>query len=262
MNLLASQNPLEHIVDHAYRTVQVGGLELTVLSKHVVVELIAAVLLVIVLCSIARRREPVPRGLANFFEAICQYLRKHVALPALGEHTDRFVPYIWTVFFFILLCNLLGLVPFSATPTGNIWTTGTLAICTLIMIVVNGLRLQGVAYLKHFCPGPLWLAPLLVVVELIGLLAKIFALAVRLFANMVAGHILLAVLLMFINMAFASLGPGLGAFAIAVPVVVGSVAINLLEIFVAFLQAFIFTFLTTLFIGQAVVGGHEAEAHH
>ena len=90
MNLLASQNPLEHIVDHAYRTVQVGGLELTVLSKHVVVELIAAVLLVIVLCSVARRREPVPRGLANFFEAICQYLRTHVALPALGEHTDRF----------------------------------------------------------------------------------------------------------------------------------------------------------------------------
>jgi F-type H+-transporting ATPase subunit a len=101
---------------------------------------------------------------------------------------------------------------------------------------------------------------LLVPVELLGLLAKIFALAVRLFANMVAGHILLAVLLMLVNMAFGAMGASLGPFLIAVPVVLGSVAINLLEIFVAFLQAFIFTFLTALFIGQAVGGAHEAGA--
>jgi len=263
MNLLASHNPLEHIVDHAYRTVHVGGLEVTILSKHVVVELLAAVLLIGLVCSVVRRREPVPRGLANFFEAICQYFRVHVAQPALGEHADRFVPYIWTVFFFILFCNLSGLIPFSATPTGNIWTTGTLAVFSLVMIVINGCRVHGAGYLKHFCPGPLWLAPLLVPVELLGLIAKIFALAVRLFANMVAGHILLVVLLMLVNMAFAAMGASLGPFLIAVPVVLGSVAINLLEIFVAFLQAFIFTFLTALFIGQAVGEAHEAgaEAH-
>lgn len=262
MSALAVENPIAHIVDHAYRTVSIGGLELTVLSKHVVVELIAAVLLVAVLCSVLRGRDLVPRGLANFFEAICQYFRTEVARPALGEHADRFVGYIWTVFFFILFCNLLGLLPFSSTPTGNIWTTGTLAACSLVMIVANGLRLHGLGYLRNFCPGPLWLAPILVLVEVLGLLAKIFALAIRLFANMVAGHILLVVLLMFVNMAFAALGPGLGAFGIAILVVLGSVAINLLEIFVAVLQAFIFTFLTTLFIGQAVMMAHEVEPGH
>jgi F-type H+-transporting ATPase subunit a len=132
------------------------------------------------------------------------------------------------------------------------------------MMVVNGLRLGGKAYLAHFCPGPLVMAPLLVPVEIIGLVAKVFALAVRLFANMIAGHILLAVLLSFIMMAGAQ-SAGLG-YGVGVLVVAGSVAINLLEIFVAFLQAFIFTFLTTLFIGMSVVLHHDdhggAGDHH
>jgi F-type H+-transporting ATPase subunit a len=180
------------------------------------------------------------------------------------------------VFFFVLTVNLLGLLPIPAvsqvlgthlggTATGNVWVTATLALVTMAMMVVNGLRLGGRSYLAHFCPGPIWLAPLLVPVEIIGLFAKIFALAVRLFANMIAGHILLAVLLSFILAAgAASATAGLG---IAVPVVLASVAINLLELFVAFLQAFIFTFLTTLFIGMSVVfhhddhGGHQAAAH-
>src|SRR6185295_16421835 len=136
------------------------------------------------------------------------------AEPALGEHTDRFIKYIWTVFFFILTINLLGLLPLPAitplinhhlviggTATGNIWMTATMALLTMIMMVVNGLRLGGKHYLAHFCPGPTWLAPLLVPVEIIGLIAKIFALTVRLFANLTAGHILLAVLLSFIMMA-------------------------------------------------------------
>ena len=261
MSILAAHNPLDHVVDHVWRSVNIGGMEITILSKHVVAELIAAILLVAVVCSVTRRQERVPRGLANFIEAICQYFRVHVVRPALGPYTDHFVPYIWSVFFFILFCNLLGLIPLSATATGNIWTTGALAACTFLMIVVNGLRLQGAAYLKHFCPGPLWLAPVMVPVEILGLIAKVCALAIRLFANMVAGHILLAVLLMFVSMAFGAMGVGIGAFGIAIPVVIGSVAINMLELFVAFLQAFIFTFLTTLFIGQAVVV-HEAGEHH
>jgi F-type H+-transporting ATPase subunit a len=180
----------------------------------------------------------------------------------------------------VLTVNILGLIPIPAvsglfgihlggTATGNIWVTATLAIVTMIMMVVNGLRLGGKSYLAHFCPGPLWLAPLLVPVEIIGLIAKVFALAVRLFANMIAGHILLAVLLSFIMAAGAqSTGLGLG---VGLLVVSGSVAINLLELFVAFLQAFIFTFLTTLFIGMSVVfhhddhqaehGRHEAAVH-
>ncbi len=128
------------------------------------------------------------------------------------------------------------------------------------MIVVNGLRIGGMAYVAHFCPGPLWLAPLLVPVEIIGLVAKIFALAVRLFANMVAGHVLLAVLLSFIGASYVALGAG-AATGLGIVVVVVSVAFNLLELFVAFLQAFIFTFLTTLFIGQAISVHHHDQSH-
>jgi len=215
----------------------------------------------------------VPTGSANALEAICDYLRKEVAEPALHEHTDRFIKYIWSVFFFVLTVNLLGLIPIPAvsnlfgihiggTATGNVWVTATLAVITMVMMVANGLRIGGKDYLAHFCPGPLWLAPLLIPVEIIGLFAKIFALAVRLFANMIAGHILLAVLLSFI-LAAGTISASMG-LGIAIPVVLASVAINLLELFVAFLQAFIFTFLTTLFIGMSVVfhhDGHDATAH-
>jgi F-type H+-transporting ATPase subunit a len=198
-----------------------------------------------------------------------------VAEPALEHHTDRFIKYIWSVFFFVLTMNLLGLVPLGVitplavgyhiggTATANIWVTGTLALMTLVMMVVNGLRLGGVEYLKHFNPGPWWMAWLMVPVEIAGWLAKIFALAIRLFANMLAGHLILAVLLGLILGAGSS-SPALG-FGVAVPVVLGSVALSMLEIFVAFLQAFIFALLTTLFIGMSVVFHHdeheEAAAH-
>ncbi len=275
--LLASGNPLDHVVQHPWYQTSDGAI--TLLSNQIFMQITAAALMVLLIpWAVGRSRgrddigRLVPCGIGNFFEGICQFLRKQVAEPSLGVHTDRFIKYIWTVFFFILFCNIEGLIPFDAffglfgrkvhvagTATGNIWVTGTLAVCTMLMMVVNGLRLGGTAYLAHFCPGPLWLAPLLVPVEIIGLIAKIFALAMRLFANMIAGHILLAVLISFIGMAAAAIGSA-GGFAIAVPVVLGSVAINLLELFVAFLQAFIFTFLTALFIGQSVVLHHE-EAH-
>ena len=269
MNLpavLASANPIEHVVDHAH--VEIKGV--TLLSNHVLMQILAAVLLILIVPAVVRLRRTgdevsdlSPRGVGNFFEAICNYLRNEVARPALGEHTDRFIGYIWTVFFFILFCNVLGLLPLPSitkaafgveiggTPTGNIFVTATLAICTLLMIVVNGLRYNGMEFVKHFFQGPVYVAWLIGLLELIGLVAKTFALAVRLFANMIAGHILLAVLISLIGMAGAS-SAGLGVF-VAFWVVLGSVAINLLELFVALLQAFIFTFLTAIFIGQAVV---------
>ncbi len=276
--LLASTSPLDHVVQHPWK--QIGGGALTLMSNHIFMQITAAVLLLLLIpraVAGSRGRDEVgrlvPAGVGNFFEGICQFLRKQVAEPAMGPHTDRFIAYIWTVFFFVLFCNLQGLIPFDSlfglfgvkvhvagTATGNIWVTGTLAVCTMLMMVVNGIRLGGTAYLAHFCPGPLWLAPLLVPVEIIGLVAKIFALAMRLFANMIAGHILLAVLVSFIGMAAGAIGSG-GALAIAVPVVLGCVAINLLELFVAFLQAFIFTFLTALFIGQSVLVHHGHEGH-
>jgi F-type H+-transporting ATPase subunit a len=252
--------------------------EITVFSNQIAMLILAGVLLVLFVPPLVRKRRGhgdvdslVPTGFANFVEAICQYLRKEVAEPSLGEHADRFIKYIWSVFFFILTVNLLGLLPLPAitplfglhiggTASGNIYMTATMATLTLAMMVINGLRLGGKHYLAHFCPGPLWLAPLLIPVEIIGLIAKIFALSVRLFANMIAGHILLAVLLSFILSAGTAMGAA-GGLVIAIPVVIGSVAINLLELFVAFLQAFIFTFLTTLFIGMSVVFHHDEHGH-
>lgn len=294
-SLLASANPLDHVIQHPLVTkpLDLGfpwtpeGV-VTILSDQIVMMITAGLILILAFpVMVRRRRGPdgieklVPTGAANFIEVICEYLRKEVAEPALQHHTDRFIKYIWSAFFFVLTVNLLGLLPIGAisplfgthiggTGTGNIYVTATMATLTLVLMVVNGLRLGGTHYLAHFCPGPVWLAPLLVPVEIIGLVAKIFALTVRLFANMIAGHILLAVLVSFIMMAGQAMGTA-GGIAIAIPVVLGSVAINLLEVFVAFLQAFIFTFLTTLFIGMSVVfhheeheerhGGHEVVAH-
>jgi len=273
------ESPLEHIVQHPLieRPAKVGALtpdgKITVFSDQIAMIVLAGLLLIALIPMMVKRRRGktgvdalVPAGSANMLEAICDYLRKEVAEPVLHEHTDRFIKYIWSVFFFVLTLNILGLLPIpvisnlfgthlGGTATGNIWVTATLAIMTMIMMVVNGVRLGGFAYIAHFFPGPIWLKPLLGIVEIIGLIAKVFALAVRLFANMIAGHILLAVLLSFILAAGAkSTGLGLGIGSV---VVLGSVAINLLELFVAFLQAFIFTFLTALFIGMSVVLHHD-----
>jgi F-type H+-transporting ATPase subunit a len=283
-------NPLEHVIQHPLvtRPANLGFLtpehKITLLSNQIVMLITTGVLLAVVIPLFVRKRRAqpgedevgslVPAPQASFVEAICDYLRTQVCEPTLHEHTDRFVKYIWTLFFFVLVNNLLGLIPFSAvsplagvhiggTATGNIWVTGTLAAMTFFMFVVNGVRLAGWHYFKHFCPGPLWLAPLLVPIEILGQFAKAFALAIRLFANMLAGHIMLAVLVGFILGAGSARGAGIG-LAIAVPVIGGSLFISLLEILVAVLQAFIFTFLTSLFIGQAVIyhehDGHEAEA--
>ncbi len=285
-----SGNPLDHIIQHPLitRPAHLGPLtpngHITLLSNHIVMMITTAVLLMIVLPLFVRKRRAdpgadeveslVPAGGGNFLEVVCEFLRKEVAEPTLHEHTDRFIKYIWTLFFFVLANNLLGLIPIASlkpvtgvhlggTATGNIWVTGTLAVMTFVMMVVNGLRIAGWHYFEHFCPGPLWLAPLLVPIEIVGQVAKAFALAIRLFANMLAGHMMLAVLVGFILTAGTAKGVGVG-LAVAVPVVAGSIGITLLELLVAFLQAFIFAFLTSLFIGQSIIVHHEgaAEATH
>lgn len=280
----APENPLEHVVQHpiATREIDLGPLTphgvVTLFSDHIAMVLLAGLLLAILLPIVVRRRRGsdeigrlVPSGSANLIETICEYLRKEVAEPSLGPHTDRFIKYIWTVFFFVLTMNVLGMVPLGAvtgghiggTATANIWTTGALAVSSLAMWLVNGVRLGGKAFFAHLNPGPWWLAPLMVPLEIFGFFAKTFALAVRLFANMMAGHTVLAVLLSFIL----GLGTAVGAvagFGVAVPVVAFSVALSLLELFVAVLQAFIFTFLTALFLGMFTVfhhGDEHAEAH-
>jgi F-type H+-transporting ATPase subunit a len=253
----------------------------TLFSDQIAMIVLSGVLLSVLLPIVVRRRRGsdeiarlVPSGSANMVEAICEYLRKEVAEPSLGPHTDRFIKFVWTVFFFVMTMNVLGMLPLAAvtplfgahiggTATANIWTTGALAVSSLGMWLVNGVRLGGKAFFAHLNPGPWWLAPLMVPLEIFGFFAKTFALAVRLFANMMAGHTVLAVLLSFIL----GLGTAAGALAglgVAVPVVAFSVALSLLELFVAVLQAFIFTFLTVLFLGMYTVadhGGEHAEAH-
>jgi F-type H+-transporting ATPase subunit a len=279
--LALAENPLEHIVRHPMKQMSANlgwlsqGGKITLLDSHIVMMMLAALLLILLVpVSVRKRRGTgevdalVPTGAGNVVEAICEYLRKDVVQPTLGPYTDRFVKFIWTIFFFVLTVNLLGILPLhwvrlfganiGGAATANLWITATLALITLGMIVVNGLRLGGKQFITHFNPGPLWLSPLLVPLEIIGLVARIFALTIRLFANMVAGHVLLAVLVSFIFSA--AVNGALAGSGVAVPVVLGSLAITLLELLVAVLQAFIFTFLTALFIGQAIVFHHH-DAH-
>lgn len=284
--LLLASSPLEYVTQHPLPggTIGSGVFGFTWLSNITIMQVVAVVLLLGFIPRFVRQREDgdvierlTPRGWGNLIEFLCYAIRKYVAEPSFGKYTDRFVPYLWSAFFFVLTCNLLGLIPLvkvlkpieplshlyiGVTSTGNIWVTGALAVCTLGMIVVNGLRLHGLAYVKHFFMGPPGINLLIAVLEVIGLVAKTFALMVRLFANMVAGHVLLVVLLSFIAMAELGIGRLVTLVFISPLVVLGSVAINFLELFVAFLQAFIFTFLSAVFIGQAVNLHHEEEHEH
>jgi F-type H+-transporting ATPase subunit a len=230
------------------------------ITRFMVVELIAGVLMLAVLIPVVRHiaRQPVSRGwFMNMFEAILLFIRDEVARPSIGGHgADRFLPYLWTVFFFILFNNLLGLIPGGASPTGNINVTVVLAVMTLVTVVGAGMREMGpagfwVGMVPHLdVPG--WLKPplwgLMFFIEIAGLLIRHIVLGVRLFANMFAGHMVLSVILGFILMAWGSL-----ALAVVMPASIGGVVLlSVLELFVAFLQAYIFTFLSAMFIGTAV----------
>ncbi len=183
-------------------------------------------------------------------EAAVLFLRDKVIMPNIGHGGDRFVPFVTTLFFFILVSNLLGLLPWGATATGNISVTAALALMAFVTIEYAGMRALGprgylgtIVYIPHGLPKPLIpvMALIMTPVELLGKVVKPTALAIRLFANMTAGHILL---LAIISLIFV-----FGSFAIAFAPVVMAVAITFLELFVAFLQAYIFALLTSVFIG-------------
>ncbi len=194
-----------------------------------------------------------PRGIQSFLEPIILFVRDDIAIANLGEHRyEKYMPYLLTVFFFILLNNIMGLIPFpppfGANVTGNIAVTFTLAFFTFIMVQFSGNK----NYWKHIfaTPGvPFWLLPVMIPVELIGIISKPFALMIRLFANITAGHIIVLslVCLIFIFKSLA-LAPVSIAFVIFM---------DCLELLVAFLQAYVFTLLSALFISLAV-----QEEHH
>lgn len=237
-----------------------GGLTLDLsITKHVFFMLLSALILVLVAVYAARknRRSRVPTGLGNLVEIFVIFMRDEIALPTMGKAGLRYLPYLLSTFFFILIMNLFGLVPYGATSTSNVSVTAALAFIAFVMIQVAAIRAQGVKhYVAHLTGGLHWMFwPIMIPVEVLGLFTKPFALCMRLFANMNGGHIVLLALIGLIFL-FRSL--------IIAPVsVLFSVGISALELFVALLQAYIFTILTALFMGFGIHGeGHEEETDH
>ncbi|MGD9721737.1 MAG: F0F1 ATP synthase subunit A [Pirellulales bacterium] len=230
------------------------------ITKFMVLETAVAIVLILVFTWVASRLKggDAPKGrLNNLLESFIVFIRDEIARPAIGHHDgDRFLPYLLTVFFFILACNLVGLLPWAGSATGALATTGALALLTFGVVVFSGMAKLGpvrfwLAQVPHMdLPKPIGilLKPMIFVIELMGLCIKHFILAMRLLANMMAGHLVLAVILAFI----AASASGMVWYAVTPASVAGLVALSLLELLVAFIQAYIFTFLSALFIGMAV----------
>jgi F-type H+-transporting ATPase subunit a len=233
-------------------------------TRNVVQMLLALTLLVIILIRVARKYgtgqgiTSAPKGMQNAMETIVNFVNDEVAKPNLGAKSNKYLPYLLTVFLFILINNIIGLIPGTANVTGNITFTFVLSIISFVVILFSSNK----HYWMHIInpPGvPGWVKVILVPVEILGIFTKPFALMIRLFANMVAGHILIICLisLIFIMGALSKgAGWGFSPFSIAF-----TVFIYFIEVLVAFLQAFIFTILTAVFIGQALEGAHDDHAH-
>lgn len=238
-----------------FSDIHIAGLTINLSpTKHVVMMWLVALLLLLIFTVLARPRL-IPKGLYNFFESIVVYIREEIVRPNFGALTDKYVNYFLTVFFFILFMNVLGLIPFGSTATGNISVTATLAVCTFLLTQITAIRSQGLlGFLKHLTAGVHWLLwPIMVPVEVVGLFTKPFALSVRLFANMTAGHV---VILSLLGLIFV-----LKTWYVAPVSVAFALFIYVLELFVAFLQAYIFTLLSALFIGMGIHHAHDAEHH-
>lgn len=238
------------------------------LTRNVVQMILALAILCWVMISIAKRYKrgegvtTAPKGAQNLLEPVITFVRDEVAKPNLGDKYEKYLPYILTVFFFILINNIFGLIPGSANVTGNIAFTVVLGLISFIVILFSSNK----HYWGHIInpPGiPLGVKFILVPVEILSVFIKPFALIIRLFANMVAGHIIIICLISLIFI-FAGLnvyaGWGTSVFSIAF-----TIFIYFIEILVAFIQAFIFSMLTAVFVGQAFETGHghdDAHGHH
>lgn len=230
------------------------------ISKFMIVELIVAIAIAASFIWLAKkmRGDDRPRGKCwNMFEAILLYFRDHVARPAIGgKEADKFVPFLWTLFLFILGMNLMGMIPWVGAPTGAFAVTLGLAVITFMTVLFFGMRKFGIfGFWKNQVPsmGLPWyfaivIVPMIFAIEVLGLVIKHTVLGVRLLANMVAGHL---VLLAVMGLAVAAAGSSMWGVTAGISIV-GSTLFSCLELFVAFLQAYIFTFLSALFIGMAI----------
>ena len=258
MTLLAAESIVNHLLDF-----HIPGVPLT---AHQILLLLVGLFTIVVFWWAAKRitTRPKKKGLVALLEIGLVWIRDEIVYPWLGpERGRRYLPFFWTLFFFILFANLLGLAPFplnawERTATGNLAVTGALAAMVFVMVQVAGMKQHGWGkYWVDLVPAgtPKFLFPLVFVIEFIGLFTKPFALTVRLFANMTGGHAILLVLFGFLLGVQHYSSPLIGA-----PATLASFGfilfIMLFEVLVAFIQAFIFTILTAIFTSLAVAEEH------
>ncbi len=242
-----------HVPLPQFEPIDIFGIQIDMsITNHTVMLFVAALFLILLFNISFRKKQLAPKGFAAILEMLMIFIRDELAIANLGEKDGRkFTPLIGTFFFFILTCNIMGLIPLFTTPTGNVNVTGGLTLVTFLTGQIYGIKHNGFfGYFKGLIPGgvPGWLLPLMFVLEIIGLLAKHVALIIRLFANMIAGHIVLfaflGLIIIFKSYLIAPFSLGFATF------------VNLLEILVAFIQAYVFTILSTLFIGMAIHQDH------
>lgn len=247
----AAIDPMHHFELHPYVELHLFGIDFSI-TQAVVWLWIAVVVLFVGLTLAARSLKLYPKGVQNFAEMIFEFLRDQLVFDVIGEKEGRaWFPFIATLFLFVLTSSLMGLVPGSFTITANINVTAALAFIVFLAVQGVGIRKHGlVGYLKGFIPHgiPLWVLPLLLPIEFISQLAKPLSLAIRLFANMLVGHV---VILVFLSMIIL-----FKSFVIAIFPMAGVVVMSAFEIFVASIQAFIFAILTANYISDAIHMAH------
>jgi F-type H+-transporting ATPase subunit a len=234
------------------------------ITKNVASLLLSAVLLFLIFTAVAKgynkNKGKAPSGIQSFLEPVILMIRDDVVKPAIGPKYEKYLPYLLTLFFFVWINNLLGLLPGGANLTGNIAVTLVLAVITFLIVHFNANK-HYFAHLVKPTGVPLALLPVMVPVEIVGVFMKPFSLMVRLFANITAGHIIILSLLGLIFIA-KNLGGGGTGWSISPLVLIFTLFMNLIELLVAFLQAFIFTLLSSMYIGSAIEEHHEADHGH
>jgi F-type H+-transporting ATPase subunit a len=231
------------------------------ITKNVASLFLSALILILVFFSVRsgyeKNKGKAPKGLQSFLEPIILFVRDEIAKPNIGPKYEKYLPFLLTIFFFILINNLLGLLPGGANLTGNIAVTMTLAVITFFIVNLSGNKHYW-AHIVKPTGVPLALLPIMIPVEIVGVFMKPFSLMVRLFANITAGHIIILSLLGLIFIANHLGGSGMG-WGVSPLIVFFSLFMNLIELLVAFLQAFIFTLLSSMYIGSAIEEHHEAD---
>ncbi len=241
---------LDHFELHPLVKLELFGIDMSI-TKAVIMMWIACFLIVLIMRLAGRNAKLVPTGFQNFIELIIDLLRERLVIDMIGEKGMKYFPFIATMFLFILFCNLLGLIPGAYTATSKISVTAALAIMVFFTYHIVGIIEQGfIKYIKHFLPPgiPLWIIPIMLPIEIVSHFARPFSLAVRLFANMMAGHIIILV--------FLSLIIYFKSYIIAPVPLLGATLMCGLEILFSLIQAYIFSALTAMYIATAIKEGH------